>query len=272
LQLHRTTLLTPVTHSTRSQRVLRSLSGTARQIGLFGVVRTGILMPYFPACPAQQGMAGLFFSGAVSITKVVVFIDYQNVYHRARASFGYDGDPDPNIGHIYPQKVGELLCDLGLPNDPYRELNEVRVYKGMPDHRSGVDAQSFAARQIAAWENAPTVMVRYRPLDYFEVEKKGKTVWKSQEKGVDVMLALDLVDLAQSGVFDTAVVFSADSDLLPALEQVVDLGRRVETATWDGPGINRGPLRIPECDLWNHRLNRSHFDQVCDSTDYLATE
>ena len=227
-----------------------------------------VVLPRLP-CSAGYGGA-IYFSGAVSITRVVVFIDYRNVYHRARASFGYDSDPDPNIGHTCPQKVGQLLCDLGLPNNPDRELNQVRVYKGMPDHRSGVDAQSFAARQVAAWEKVPTVIVRSRPLDYFEVEKKGKTVWKSQEKGVDVMLALDLVDLARSDAFDTAVVFSADSDLLPALEQVVGLGYRVETATWVGSGVSRGPLRIPGCDLWNHRLERLHFDQVCDNTDYLA--
>ena len=203
-------------------------------------------------------------------TRIVVFIDYQNVYHQARAAFGYEGGSNPNAGHVHPHKVGELLCDLGLSRDPGRGLGEVRVYKGLPDHRSGLDAQSYAARQVAAWTKTPGVTVRTRPLDYFEVERKGRTVWKSQEKGVDVMLALDLVEMARTGALDTAIVFSADSDLLPAVEQVVGLGRRVETATWEGPGVNRGPLRIPDCDLWNHRLNETHFSQVSDGTDYLA--
>ena len=43
----------------------------------------------FPVCPALQGKRGFCFFGAMSGTRVVVFIDYQNVYHRARSSFGY---------------------------------------------------------------------------------------------------------------------------------------------------------------------------------------
>lgn len=204
-------------------------------------------------------------------TRVIVFIDYQNVYHRARAAFGYDAGSDPNAGHVYPHKVGELLCELGQSKDRGRMLAEVRVYKGLPDHRSGIDAQRYAARQLAAWAKAPGVSIRSRPLDYYEAEKRGRSVWKSQEKGVDVMLALDLVEMARTKALDTAVVFSADSDLLPALERAVELGRRVETATWEGPGVNRGPLRMLGCDLWNHRLNQAHFNQVRDDTDYLAT-
>lgn len=206
----------------------------------------------------------------MSGTRVVVFIDYQNVYHRALAAFGFERGLNPNAGHVYPNKIGELLCERGQSKDPGRVLAEVRVYKGLPDHRSGIDAQSYAARQMAAWTKTPGVFVGSRPLDYYEAEKRGRTVWKSQEKGVDVMLALDLVEMARTGALDTAVVFSADSDLLPALEQVVELGKRVETATWEGPGVNRGPLRIPHCDLWNHRLNQTEFNLVRDDTDYLA--
>ena len=206
----------------------------------------------------------------MSGTRVVVFIDYQNVYHRARAAFGYETGPNPNTGHVYPNKVGDLLCERGLARDPGRVLTEVRVYKGLPDNRSGIDAQRYAARQMAAWAKTPGVIVRSRPLDYYEAEKRGRTVWKSQEKGVDVMLALDLVEIARTGALDTAVVFSADSDLLPALEQAVEFGKRVETATWEGTGVNRGPLRIPDRDLWNHRLSQTDFSRVRDDTDYLA--
>ena len=206
----------------------------------------------------------------MSGTSVVVFIDYQNVYHRARAAFGHERGPNPNAGHIYPHKIGGLLCERGQSKDPDRVLTEVRVYKGLPDHRSGIDAQRYAARQTASWAKTPGVAVRSRPLDYYEAEKRGRTVWKGQEKGVDVMLALDLVEMARTGAFDTAVVFSADSDLLPALEQVVEIGKRVETATWEGPGVNRGPIRIPDRDLWNHRLNQTDFNRVRDDTDYLA--
>ena len=65
-------------------------------------------------------MAGLFF-GAFAV-RVVVFIDYQNLYHRARDSFFERDGPPPPIGHIHPLKVGELLVELGRPIFPDREL------------------------------------------------------------------------------------------------------------------------------------------------------
>ena len=214
-------------------------------------------------------MAGLFFA-AMPAQRVVVFIYYQNVYHLARAAFGYEGDPDKNIGHIHPRKVGELLCDLGRSSFADRELIGVRIYRGLPDNRSGAGLVRFTSRQIARWERSAGVVVRTRPLAYYETTRRGRTTWRAQEKGVDVMLAVDVVDMARTNAFDTAVVFSADTDLLPALEAAVRIGKRVETATWRGAGENRGPLRIKQRGLWNHYLDQSHFEAVRDDTDYLT--
>ena len=206
----------------------------------------------------------------MSAQRVVVFIDYQNVYHLARAAFGFGGDPDKNLGHVHPGAVGELLCDLGRAVFADRELRGVRVYQGLPDVRSGAVLVRFVSRQVAGWERSAGVVVKTRPLAYHEVMRRGETTWRAQEKGVDVMLAVDVVDMARTDAYDTAVVFSADTDLLPALEAAVDIGKRVETATWRGPGESRGPLRIKQRGLWNHYLDRACFDRVRDDTDYLA--
>ena len=135
---------------------------------------------------------------------------------------------------------------------------------------SGAGLVRFVTRQIAGWERSAGVVVKTRPLAYHETTRRGKTVWRAQEKGVDAMLAVDVVDIARTDAYDTAVVFSADTDLLPALEAATDIGKRVETATWQGPGDNRGPLRIKQRSLWNHNLDRTSFDRVRDDTDYLA--
>ena len=183
--------------------------------GCGAAVRAGRVALFFPACPVPQGMAGLFF-GAVSAHRVVVFIDYQNVYHLARAAFGFEGDPDKNLGHVHPRRVGELLCDLGRSAFDDRELSGVRVYQGLPDIRSGAGLVRFATRQIAGWERSAGVVVKTRPLAYHETTRRGKTAWRAQEKGVDVMLAVDVVDMARTDAYDTAVVFSADTDYLAA--------------------------------------------------------
>ena len=83
------------------------------------------------------------------------------------------------------------------------------------------------------------------------------------------MMALDISVGARSNVYDVAIIASADTDLLPALEDAANVGKRVETATWDTPSLSRGPLRIPGRNIWNHYLDKNRFDLVRDDTDYL---
>ena len=245
--------------------------GTVWRIGLLDTERRGYNFLVIPRLACSAGHGGAIFCVVPAAARVVVFLDYQNVYHLGRAAFGYEGDPDRNIGHVHPVRVGELLCELGRSEFPDRVLGGVRVYRGLPDIRSGANLLRFTSRQLAAWERTEGVTVRTRPLAYYETTaKRGGAKWRAQEKGVDVMLAVDLVDMARTDSYDTAVVFSADSDLSPALEAVVGIGKRVETATWQGPVVNRGPLRTKERSLWNHYLNQTHFDLVRDHTDYLA--
>ena len=88
--------------------------------------------------------------------RVVVFIDYQNLYHRARDSFFEGDNPPPLIGHVHPLKIGELLVELGRSTFPNRELAGVRVYRAQPDQRSGHDLERAAKRQMDCWSNDDT--------------------------------------------------------------------------------------------------------------------
>jgi uncharacterized LabA/DUF88 family protein len=60
--------------------------------------------------------------------------------------------------------------------------------------------------------------------------KKGKIVYdnKISEKGVDVQLAIDLVIGAVENSYDTAIVVSSDTDLIPAIKYVKSKGKTVE--------------------------------------------
>ncbi|MCA9501887.1 MAG: NYN domain-containing protein [Myxococcales bacterium] len=51
------------------------------------------------------------------------------------------------------------------------------------------------------------------------------------EKGVDVMIAVDLVLGAVNDVYDVAYLLSADADFVPAIEAAQSLGKRVFVAT-----------------------------------------
>lgn len=63
-------------------------------------------------------------------------------------------------------------------------------------------------------------------------------IWKQRgdvmvEKGVDVMLATDLVVHAYRDHYDTAIVVSGDADFYPALQAVKDVGKHIEVAAFD---------------------------------------
>jgi len=56
---------------------------------------------------------------------------------------------------------------------------------------------------------------------------------RGRQKGVDVKLAVDMIDYAVQEVYDTAILVSGDSDLVPAVKLVKDIGAHVELAFFD---------------------------------------
>lgn len=218
-------------------------------------------------------MAGLpIFVASMRASRVAVFVDYQNTYHRARELFGSPGDP-PTVGHVHPHLLGDLLLRLGDSSGPSRVPVGVRLYRGRPGIQSHRKLRLAFDRQTARWGDLPGVSVHTRPMRYQATKWSGgrAAAWRGEEKGVDVLMALHIALGARDDLYDTAVVLSADTDLLPAIEEAVRVGKTIETASWWTPESPREPLQIPGRRLWNHRLGPRHFEQVRDDTNYLAT-
>ena len=115
---------------------------------------------------------------------------------------------------------------------------------------------------------AKTRPLRYRPTAY---SFGAPSAWRGEEKGINVLIALDIALGARDDRYDVAVVVSADTDLVPALEVALDAGRRVETVTWVGSASRQRPLRVPTRRLWNHNLDERRFGYVRDDTNYLKS-
>jgi uncharacterized LabA/DUF88 family protein len=82
----------------------------------------------------------------------------------------------------------------------------------------------------------------------------------AREKGVDVMLAVYFVRAAIEKQADILILASRDTDLLPAVEMAIDLGKaKVETCMWE----NCSRLRLSRYQLWCTYLSGS---------DYLASK
>ena len=122
------------------------------------------------------------------------------------------------MGQFHPASLGALLA--GRRNDRDRQLHQVRMYRGMPEAAMEKKAHSAARRQVSSWIRDPLVSATTRPLRY---PRNYPTV-RAQEKGIDVQLALDFAMMAVRGEYDIGILMSGDTDLHPALEEVMRLG------------------------------------------------
>ena len=191
--------------------------------------------------------------------RVGLFIDYQNVYRRARSAFALASDPHW-VGQIDPLKVGSRIAAKSGST-----LEFVRIYRGLPDGAKDPKGNAACSRQVAAWRQLQRVEVFTRPLRY----PQNYPAEKPSEKGIDVQLAVDFVVAALDSRFDIGVIFSADTDLKPAIETVcARTPHRVEVATWQPPVGYASRISIQTRKIWCHHLDRADFDAVADRVDY----
>ena len=200
------------------------------------------------------------------VNRVAVFVDAQNVYQGARA-FSQTSRSHRRVGQIAPVELGRLLCGRENPYHPASEprvLEQVRVYSGRPDATRDPKTYGAHRRQCHAWEQSGAVVIT-RPLRY----PRRWPEQRAEEKGIDVQLAIDFVAGAIDGAYDTGIICSTDTDLLPALEFVATrFGReRAETAAWLSSGKG-SELRLRRPSTWCHRLELTDYESVRDPTDY----
>jgi uncharacterized LabA/DUF88 family protein len=202
---------------------------------------------------------------AGSSRRVVVFVDYQNVYHRAREAF-CARDAPAREGQVDLLSLGGLLASRVSGG----RLTSVRAYRGRPSRRH--DPRSYAAFRRQTWAQAKRgaglVTVIARDLRY----PPDWPTWPAQEKGIDVELAVDVVMMAARREFDVGVLFSSDTDLIPALEAVIALrpgqAPACEVAAWAAPGMRPRLLSVGTVGLGRHLLTEADFRAVADETDY----
>jgi uncharacterized LabA/DUF88 family protein len=200
--------------------------------------------------------------------RVVVFIDAQNVYRDARRAF-FDEDAPSAAGQVDARKYSELLVGrVATYLGRTCELRQIRMYAGRPDAAREPISASSMERQVTAWE-ALNVVVSQRPLRY-------PSDWpntKAQQKGVDVQIGTDLVQLYLRQAYDIGVVATTDTDLRPAVEAVMEIAGTERaypalfTCAWNSPRLNKRLWLIGR-PLYCFFLRMADYDAVCDSTRY----
>jgi uncharacterized LabA/DUF88 family protein len=140
--------------------------------------------------------------------KVTIFIDGANLLHGLVLDF-------KRINVDFEKIVTKLLDG--------RQLSRVYYYSALPIQER--DEERYAKQQKfhAALQKKP-----YFRVVLGRLEPRGDTY---VEKGVDISLAIDMLDLAFHDTYDTAILISGDGDFSRAVEIVQRMGKHVENAS-----------------------------------------
>lgn len=162
-------------------------------------------------------MAGFYLLKIIDMSKdiktqqrVAVYIDGSNLYYKLK---------DVSIKNTTYFHYGKLADKLARKG----RIIAKRYYVGVVRARSG-DKKSKKLQ-----ENQVRLFNHLR-REGFSIQKgylmKNDGVY--HEKGVDVKIAVDLLVGAYENLYDTAILISSDTDLIPAIEKVRALGKKVE--------------------------------------------
>ena len=164
--------------------------------------------------------------------RVAIFIDGSNLYHALRSNFGRY---DLNFA-TFASKITES-----------RRLFRTYYYNVLQEPVQRAEGQ----REQQDFLNA------LRETPYLEVRLGGTKLSQGirVEKGIDVMLATDLLHFAWIDLYDTAVLVSGDSDFAYALQAVKNMGKHVEVAYFES-NISKDLLDIADN---RHLLDRKFF-------------
>lgn len=193
-----------------------------------------------------------------------VFIDYENCRRNAKDCFLPLGS-QPYEGVFDPISLAQNIVAQRTKGGHPSVLSKVWVFRGEPNPERQPKAAANFQRLAAKWKADDKCEMCPRDLKYRFWDDGTFT---AQEKGVDVELAVTAIRHAMESTYDVIVIFSSDTDLLPAVELIVSsTPTHVEVAAWAAEGVYplslkrvAGSKRMPFC----HFLSESVFDAVRD--------
>lgn len=176
-------------------------------------------------------MPGFIFSKMAK--EAIIFIDGNNLYHNLKQM-------KIKPSNLDFQKFVNLIC-----KEFNVELKEAKYYNSMPTLRDGKDLYfshlkfiddlrkipkfTIHTRKLQVHSNKELLKEKQELIDSMELCENCKPIVgqnlldsignvKKKEKGVDIMLAVDLVESAIKNKAEILIVFSGDADFTPAMK------------------------------------------------------
>ena len=149
------------------------------------------------------------------MSRAIIFIDGNNLYFKLKElSAGLN-----RRIHLLDFNFRGLSGYLAGIN----ELVDIRYYIGAIKRQNNEKSEEMYANQqklIAKLQQQKIVIILGQLIQHPD-----KTF---HEKGVDVRLAVEMIRLAREDKYDIAYLLSSDTDLVPAVEEVQSLGKKVQ--------------------------------------------
>ena len=164
--------------------------------------------------------------------RLAIFIDGSNLYHAMRENLHR---VDLNFAEF-----ARKLCGS-------RNLLRIYYYNASQDPSLNPEAAREQQEFLDTLRRTPYMEVRLGRTRL----QQGVAV----EKGVDIMLATDLVQFALSNTYDVAVLVSGDGDFAYAVQTVKNTGKHVEVAYFEN-NTSRDLLDVSD---YTHLLDREFF-------------
>lgn len=167
--------------------------------------------------------------------RVAIFIDGSNLYHALRDNF-----------NRYDLNFADFIRKLCGP----RKLFRTYYYNVLQD----------PAQRPEGSRDQQDFLESLRKTPYLEV-RLGKTKLAQGvvvEKGIDIMLATDLLHYGSDDLFDVAVLVSGDGDFTYALQTAKNMGKHVEVAYFER-NVSRDLLDVAD---YSHLMDRQFFTEL----------
>jgi len=167
--------------------------------------------------------------------RVMIFIDGANLYFALKNECR-----NTNLDYL---KFSYLLANK-------RKLIRTYFYISTVDARREPETAQGQQRFLSALREVPYITIKHCALHY--------KADKPFEKGVDILIATDMLTNALRDCYDTAILVSGDGDFAPVLEEIARAGKQIENAVF---GSSRSDALISVSDLFIE-LNKDNL-KVC---------
>lgn len=171
----------------------------------------------------------------MDMERVMVFLDLNNFNDGLKSycqkTLENSGKPIPTPNFDIVKLAEQLTAN--------RLLLRTYVYTAQGKAEDNPEVHEKHRRFIDALRRTPRVepVVGYlskQPVPGKEMDPKDPTTFIQIEKETDVNIAKDLLTKAFYNAYDTAILISADSDFIPVLKSIREIGKNVEVVVVAG--------------------------------------